>query len=265
MNKLKKYLKIYFIFLKNCLSREMEFRWHFFLHNFVSLSWAAVTMLSFFFIFSHTNVVQGWTLEQMMLLSATYYLFDRIFDGFFDINFQLFSQIVNSGDLDLILTKPISSQFCISLRKVSFNGIFNNMLMLAIIFYLVRKYFWPVPIINILSYFLLLLIGMIIIYSLWFSSLLLVFKLGRVGNINHLFRPIYQICKIPVDVVGPVLKPLFTYVLPLAFVATIPVKSLIGTPIPLLIIYGMMAAIILFYLSHRLWLSALKHYSSASS
>ena len=141
MNKMKKYLKIYFNFFKNCLAREMEFRWHFFLHNFTSLSWAAVTMISFIFIFSHTNVVQGWTLEQMMLLSATYYLFDRTFDGFFDINFHLFSRIVNSGNLDLILTKPISSQFCISLRKVSFNGIFNNLAMLGIISYLLRKYF----------------------------------------------------------------------------------------------------------------------------
>lgn len=243
----------------------MEFRAHFVLYNLVGFIWAIITMLSFIFIFSHIDTVNGWTLPQILLLNATWHLFDRIFDSFFDINFQRFTSTVTKGWLDYILTRPLSAQFYISLRRFSFGTIFSNLSMILLIGYLLKQYFLPVSFINILAYIFMLIIGLVIVYSLWFSTLLLVFWLGRVDNINHLFRPIYQITRIPIDITGPFLKPIFTYVLPLAFVATLPVKSLIDNFNPGLIIYGLAIALIFLYLSHNLWRFALKHYSSASS
>jgi len=262
---MKRYFKLYLAFIKNCLIREIEFRSHFILHNLIGIIWAVLTMATFIFIYQHIDVVNGWTLEEMLLLTATWFLFDRIFDGFFEINFRRFTPTVTRGWLDYILTRPISAQFYVSFRRFSFTTIFSNLSMVAVIVYLLIKYFWPVSLLNILSFIILFTAGMAIVYSLWFSSLLLVFWLGRVGNIEHLFRPVYQISRIPINITGPVLKPLFTYFLPLAFVATLPVTNLISNITPGLIVYGIFISITFLWLSHRLWLFALKYYSSASS
>ena len=106
---MKRYFKLYLSFIKNCLIREMEFRSNFIWHNLVSLIWAVVVMLVFFFIYQQVNTVNGWTMEAVLLLTAVYFLVDRIFDSFFEINFDNFVPLVNTGQLDLILIKPASS------------------------------------------------------------------------------------------------------------------------------------------------------------
>ena len=262
---LRRYLRMYWSFLKNCLIREMEFRWNFLLYSFINLIWAALALLTFVFIFNHVTTVAGWTLEQMLLLTATFYFFDRVFDALFEVNFSRFNYLVNRGELDLILTKPVSAQFSLSLRQFSFASIFGALSMLILVIWLVVRYFWPVPLTQLVLYAGLIGLGLVIIYSFWFSTLILVFWLGNIENIQHLFRPIYEIARIPTEITGVIFKPLLTYVIPLAFVATIPAQSLIGTLSPWLIVYGVFAAAFLLWLSHRLWNFALRHYTSASS
>lgn len=262
---MRRYLKLYWSFLANCLVREMEFRWNFVLYSLINLTWAALSLLTFVFIFNHVTTVSGWTLPQMLLLTATYYLFDRIFDAFFEVNFFQFNHLVNWGELDLILTKPVSARFFVSLRQFSFANLFGAVSMLFLIIWLIGKYFWPVAWLSLLFYVVLIILGLIIIYSLWFSTLMLVFWLGKIDNIHHLFRPLYEVVRIPIDITGPILKPLLTFIIPLAFVATIPAQSLIGKLQPWLILYGVFAAAVLLWLSHRLWNFALRHYTSASS
>ena len=261
---MKRYLKLYWAFFKNCLIREMEFRSHFILNNVITFIWAIIVMMVFFFIYRYVDVVNGWTLEKMLLLTAVYFLVDRIFDSFFEINFGNFITIVNTGQLDLILVKPVNSQFVVSLRQFSFAMVFSNLTMLLTIIYLCQRYFWPISFLQIFTFIILILASVVITYSLWFMSLLPIFWWGRVDNIQHLFRPVHQLCRIPIDVTGK-FRLFLTYVMPLAFVATIPAKSLIGNLSLGLVVYGVFAAAFLLWLSHRLWQFALKHYSSASS
>lgn len=242
----------------------MEFRGNFILHNLISLIWAIVVMLVFFFIYQQVNTVNGWTMEEVLLLTAVYFLVDRIFDSLFEINFNNFVPLVNTGQLDLILIKPASSQFFVSLRQFSFAMIFSNLAMAGVIIYLALTYFSPIYWWQVVGFLVLLACSVVITYSLWFMTLLPVFWWGRVDNIQHLFRPFHQLCRVPIDVVGR-FKPFLTFVIPLAFVATVPARVITKTVSPWLIVYGIFAAVFLLWLSHRLWLFALRHYTSASS
>ncbi|AKM79645.1 MAG: hypothetical protein UX85_C0001G0195 [Candidatus Beckwithbacteria bacterium GW2011_GWB1_47_15] len=262
---MKRYLKLYWEFFKNCLVREMEFRAHFIFSNLVSLSWALLFILTFILIYQHVDTVNGWARPQVLLLLAVYFLADRIFDTFFEINFANFVSLVNSGELDLVLTKPASGQFIVSLRYLSLSFLVSVIAMLALIVYLIKTYFWPVSMINLLVFIFLIVIGITISYALWFMTLLPVFWWGRVENINHLFRSFHQLARIPLDLTGPILRPLLTYLLPLMFIATVPVKSITGAISWPLAFFGLFAAALLLWLSGRAWRFALRHYTSASS
>ena len=78
-----RYLKIYWAFIKNSLIREMQFRSHFWIFVTVNLIWAGLAMVTFRFIFNQTSQVGGWTFPAILLLTATYYLFDRLFQLLF--------------------------------------------------------------------------------------------------------------------------------------------------------------------------------------
>jgi len=243
----------------------MEFRWHFILQNLISLLWAVISLLVFIFIYRHVSVVNGWTLESILLLTAVFFFVDRLFDSFFFTNFYNLTTIVNSGDLDYVLTKPLSSQFLVSLRYFSFSTVFSNLSMLILIGYLLQRYFSPVSWWQIISFIFLIVCGLMIIYSLWFMTLLPVFWWGRVDNLHYLFSPLYQLCRIPIDITGPFFKAFFTYLIPLGFVATIPVKAVLGHISFGLLFYGFTISLVLIYLSHLTWRFSLRHYGSASS
>ena len=260
-----RYLKMYRSFVGNCLIREMEFRWHFILYSLINLIWMVLALMTFVFIYGHVSLIGSWTLPQMLLLTATFYFFDRVFDTLFEINFSRLNHMVNQGELDLVLTKPVSGQFLVSLRYFSFASLFGAISMLGLIIWLIARYFWPLAPGELLIYALLLCFGLVIIYSWWFSTLLLVFWLGNIDNIHQLFRPIYEVVRIPIDITGPILKPLLTFVIPLAFVATVPVQVFTRGANYYMLLYGLVVAAASLWLSHRLWLFALKHYTSASS
>lgn len=262
---MKRYLRLYWYFFKNCLVREMEFRTHFLFSNLVSLSWAILFIFAFVIIYGHVEAVNGWTQPQMILLLAVYFLSDRIFDTFFEINFGDFVYLVNKGDLDLVLTKPVSAQFVVSLRRISFSFLLSLLAMLGLVIYLASANFGPITPLQWLMFTVLIISGVVISYSLWFMSLLPVFWWGRVENIHHLFRFFHQLTRIPLDITGPVLRPLLTYLLPLIFVVTVPAQSLIGTLNWTLVVFGLAAAIFLLWLSRQAWQFSLKHYGSASS
>ena len=262
---MRRYLTIYRAFFKNSLIREMQFRSHFWIFVVVNLIWAGMAMITFRFIFNQTNQVGGWTFPAILVLTATYYLFDRIFQLLFEVNFYRINYLVNSGDLDLILTKPVSGQFFISLRQVSLPHLFVILPLLITLIWLIKIYFWPIALINILAYGFLLLCGLVIVYSFWFMTLTAVFWLGNIENIVYLFGSVYEVSRIPADVTGLVLRPLLTYFLPLAFVATVPTQVLTGQINFGLVVFGVLAAAFWLWVSRLVWQLALRHYSSASS
>ncbi len=262
--KFKRYFKLYLAFFKNCLIREMEFKSHFIIQNILSVCWAIVVLVTFLFIYNHVSSVNGWDLPSMLLLTAIYFLVDRIFDSVFEINLWDLTALVNTGNLDGVLIKPASSQFIVSLRRFSFSMFFSNLAMIGLVVYLILNYYSPISIIQIISFILLIILSVLITYSLWFITCLPVFWLGRVDNIHHLFRPFHQLTRVPIDVFGK-FKMFLTYIVPLAFISTIPAKAIIGNLSYQLVFYGIIITTILLILSNKLWRFSLKHYTSASS
>ena len=69
----------------------------------------------------------------------------------------------------------------------------------------------------------------------------------------------------PLNAYPPALRVLFTFVLPVAFLTTIPAKVLLdsaGTP---MLLAGLGLAVVFFAAARSFWLFALRFYTSASS
>ena len=199
----------------------------------------------------------------MYMLAATYLLVKTILQTFFQTNFRRINSLVIDGRLDLVLTKPVSSQFFVSLRRISILGIVRLLFTLGILYLVIQRTGVTVPLVGILFYFIYIILGIIIFYSIWFMSVLSVFWLGRINNIAFISRPMLNIAKFPLDVYPRGASLFLTFVIPLAFIATIPTKSILGYFSLPWLFFGLFAAAFFLYLSHLLWNAALKRYSSA--
>jgi ABC-2 type transport system permease protein len=71
--------------------------------------------------------------------------------------------------------------------------------------------------------------------------------------------------RVPTDVYAGAIRAFFTVVLPIAIVATIPSKALLGILEPETALYPLIVAPVLLVVSNRCWTYSLRKYSSASS
>jgi len=260
-----KYLKLFPSLFRHSLKRYLEDRTG-------VLGFTFFTTINFFLqiyivsiLFVNTQSLAGWSKEEVFLLVGILRLMTTFFSLFFQRSINHLVGEVKMGNLDLILTKPISSQFYYSFFLMRAFEIINLAVPLLFIGYALSmlsvNYFW----FHLFFMTVLIICGIIIFYSLYISIASLVFKFGRFDSFPSLFNIMTIPLIAPTDVYGYSANLILTFLLPLAFVATIPVKIMVDKSSPFFVLIGIFIAGICLFLSVKIWNRAIKHYSSASS
>jgi ABC-2 type transport system permease protein len=262
---MKHWLRLYYFFVKTSIITDLQYRGNFFLLILVYTLWGGAYLSLYLFIFQHLEGVADWNLQRSLTLSATFLIIHALNRMFFARNLRCFPQLVYQGDLDLILIKPISSQFFVSLRRFNFIPLLRFFISCLILILILRQNAAEISFLSFINYFLFLIIATIITYSLWFMICCSIFWLGNIENIFELFHPIFRMTNFPLDILPTILKEILFFIIPLAFITTVPAKALFGFISWPTVFYGIFISLFFFFLSTRLWHLALKTYSSVSS
>jgi ABC-2 type transport system permease protein len=258
-------MRVLLVMARTCLSREMEYRGHFLLLALSNIGWTLLTLSMVPFLFSNIRTVEGWDLDRMILLTGTYQLVLGILYLLFETNMGRLSEYVNKGELDYVLLKPIDSQFLVSTRYLTFNQAPAVVVALAtVVVGWTRLGLQPEPL-QLVGYVAMVLSAIVSFYSLWFGSVTFVLWTGRIENIQFLMMPVMEMARVPADIFRGLARPLFTFVVPVALIGTLPTKALLGLLDPALALYAVAFAAMVLYGSHRFWAYSLHRYSSASS
>ena len=166
--KIKKYTKIYSLFLFTSLASELEYKENLiidFITAILSLI-GSIFLLTIFF--QNTNDIGGWTFEQALIIQGIYTILNGITNTWFNPNLTEIVKHIREGTLDFVLLKPIDSQFVISLKKIAPSGLLEIILGFVLLFYCLN-----LNQINLnLEFIILCLIAIFfstaILYSLWF-------------------------------------------------------------------------------------------------
>lgn len=242
----------------------MIFRAHFLINVFTEFVWIALSILFLSVIYFHSGPIVGWKIEELVILLGTSRIISGLLDAFFQ-NIRRFSDLVNLGDLDLFLTRPVNSQFLVSTRIFSLHGLTESLFGLILVLVALGRLGLGLAFWRLALYFLIVFCGLLMAYSLWLISVLPVFWIGRLNNIHHLFLPLLQLTRIPIGVFRGALKMILTLIIPIAFMATIPAKVILGFPQLSWVAGAVGLTVIFLFSSNKLWNFALKRYSSASS
>jgi ABC-2 type transport system permease protein len=261
----RRYQRVYAACLRNCLARELEFRTSFVLSAGSTILWAIFSMLLAGLVFSNVRQVAGWDLDRMFVLTGSFLIVEGLSSALFQRNMQRLSEMVNKGELDFVLTRPISSQFLVSIRYVNFGDLPTAAVGVAYVAIgLSRLGIVPGPF-EVVGYLLLIGCALLSLYALWFMAVTLVLWTGRINNISAIAPPFIEMARMPSDVYRGLVKPLLTYGLPIAAIATLPSKALLGVLEAGLLPYQLGLTAVLLWASHRFWHYSLRRYSSASS
>ena len=260
-----RYLRLLWLFLKNSLLVEMEYRVNFVLNTLLSVLWLGVRLAAVLAFFVHRDTIGGWTLPEALIVLGLFNIFSGIIDTVLRPNVDQIVEHIRKGTMDFILTKPVNSQFMASLRQFVVWNLADVFLGFGVIFYaLGRLDVTPSPL-QVAIFGALLIAGVVIVYAFWMLLITLAFWFVRVGNIAELFSTFYTAGRFPVTVYPDWVRWLLTFIVPVAFLTTFPAASLLGrlTVTYALLSLGMAAGLLA--ASAAFWNYAVRHYASASS
>ncbi|MBS1722234.1 MAG: ABC-2 family transporter protein [Armatimonadetes bacterium] len=261
---MSRYWRVYKLFWTSSLQRELEFRANFIAKIFQNLVWIVFFLTIVLVIYSNTDSVAGWNRGDAFVLAATVFLLGSASTAFFFSLMEIPEQ-VRRGTLDFVVTKPIDSQFWVSLRRFNFDQIGAIIAGLTMLVFGVVTSHHSVTLVGVV-FFAVLFCAAVVLYNSFVTMLMtLGIWLVRVDNLWVLGETVQQIARYPIDMYRPGVKLLLTYYLPLAFIATIPASQLVREPDLRSVAIGVAWAIGLFIVARRYWRFAMVHYSSASS
>lgn len=265
-----RYLRLYASFVRNSLRWAVEFRVNFWTNLVANIGWMFSLVLFLEIIFRNTNSLAGWSKAEMFVLFGTYSLLRGVSNTLFYGNLSQIPTYVRKGDMDFILTKPVNAQFFVSLRYLGLDDLGQSIAACFVI-----GYGWlqlPVKTVSLAAlgdFGFLMGCGLVLFYSLNMILMTLAFWLVQLDNLMVLADTVFQVARQPIDifrVFGLVPKFVLTYIVPLAFLACIPVKTLFYNvnAAPVLMTAAALAALFLTF-SVLFWNVATRNYSSASS
>ena len=262
---MKKYIKHYLRIFKLSVMDNMVHRENFF-------TWAVIHTISlvsliifFRVIYQGTTNINGWTEYQSLLVLGIGTLVTGLGSlTFFSFMYEFGREIVD-GRFDMRLIKPLDIQFQSMFTWIDIEDFINVPTSLLLITYAIWKINPPHLLINIGGFIVMLTSGMIILLSLLTLIQSLAFKFIKVDSVANFYWSVVNISKYPakaiknIGVVGAIL------LAPIAIISSVPAEVLFGRWEPTWIAGSLVSAVILFVLSRWVFMSSLRHYSSASS
>lgn len=267
---LLRYLKLFRSFIKISLISETEHRFNIALMLLADIVWYATQISVFEVLFLNAPQIAGWTIESSRIFLGILFLADSLMMATYDGNLGALSNKVSRGELDLILTKPVNSQFFLSFNKVNPTGAIMIVVSLSYLIWGLSQYIQTIGSEN-FSYWRLLLLpqlifsSFILIYSVRFFIVSLTVWAVRADNLSHIWYQFFKLSTRPDSIYPKAFRYFILFILPLAFVSSIPTKIILSQESVWFAFLSPLIAFIFLYGSHRFWNLILRKYTSSSS
>lgn len=261
---IKKYTQLFIAFFKASFLADLEYRANFVTRVLTDIFWYAAQIVTFETLFRHTEKIGDWNLEQMRVFLGVLFVVDALYMIIFSENLDRMSDKVRKGEMDLLLAKPVSSQFMLSCQRMA-TAIIGNLILgigwLAFSLSQLSNFNW----FKLLWLLILIPVGLLTLYSVRFivSAMAVIFT--RSENLQYLWYQLYKLGMRPDSIYFPWLKYALLTLFPVAFIASVPSRALLDPPSFALFGWTILWSFCWLYGSSRFWKYALSHYSSASS
>jgi len=261
---LKRYFDVFHVQVRNNFIREAVYRTNFLTAIVVDLIWIGVEFSLFTILYANTSTLGGWSQVQTYFFLGIFFSSDALFTTFFQRNFWNFSDLVNKGELDILLTKPISPIFLALTRWMNLTALFNLFLGAGIIFRFKNEAGFQGGI-QWLALAGWLLIGVLTAGLMRFTFSIWIFWTERSWALSRLYYQFFSFATKPDTLYPQAIRRVILTVLPFAFIGSVPTRALLNglTSYEYLQIIGTLGAF--FLINRTLWQKGLQRYQSASS
>jgi ABC-2 type transport system permease protein len=257
--------KLLSAFLKVNIQMALAYRADTIVNILLNIMWLGWELLSLNIIFSNTTTLGGWGLGELIALLGVFRLVNTMMIALIWPNTEKFNASIRDGSMDYTILQPINSMFLVTFSRITVWRIWDLVLAIVLIVVGINMAGDVITPLSILTFILLAITGMIIIYSLWIVLIALTFWFTKFDNNVTILSALMDSGRYPATVYPAWLRIIVTFIIPIAVATTIPLQALRGElgPSQILLFFGI--SVVSFWIASQVWKRGLKQYSGASS
>lgn len=150
-----KHTSIFFLYVSQYMKTRLTYRVDMLMEIMSDLLFQAVNLIFILVVFGHTNMLSGWSKDEIIFIYGFFLVPFAIFGAFFNI-WDFNERYIVKGEMDRILTRPVHSLFQIILERMELESLFGVLTGIAVMIYAGSRLDLSYP-------------GMTLLYfSLWF-------------------------------------------------------------------------------------------------
>lgn len=265
MNAVKRYLELYWLFLKQRFKILLEYRMNFLIGASSTVAEQAGGLLTIWVVMSQIPNLQGWSLYQVMFIYGMVVLAKSINHMFADNLWVIGQQYIRSGGFDRFLVRPINPLFHLLADRFCHDGIGNFLVGLSLVVISIRALGIVVTPLLALYLVIAVLSGGIIFIALNLITCTSAFWIIESVPVTRMVFEMHEFAKFPLTIYQRSIGLLLTWVIPYGFASFYPAAFLMGKDVGIYTWLGPLVAAVLLLIAYRVWLFGLLHYAGTGS
>ena len=259
---MRRIYRVLSLFWRTSWAAEMEYRSNFVFACISSLGTLFGSAFSLWLFYRAGAGFPGYSVYEGAVVLGIFSIFTGVVASVLSPNLSRIVTHVQEGTLELLLLKPLDSQLQVSLRVFSPWGVpdmFFGALVCAWGLWHAggvgpRSFIAVVPFVA----------GVLLLYALWFLVATTSVWFTKIYNATEVLRGLLDAGRFPMAAYPASYRLVFTFIVPVAFLTTVPAEALLGRATSTFLLASPVVAVVAFGLSRLVWRRALRSYTGAS-
>ena len=246
------------------LRRSVAFRADLLFEFVVTVVAAAASVAALSVVYTRTDTLGGWSAGEAIALLGTFQIVSGLRAAFVEPNIQWFGDQIKNGGFDALLVQPAPTILLASLGTCAPLALIQVGLGIGVVGFGLAHAAIAITAVGTLAWLVLLLAATVTMWATRVLFATVVFwALGL--SLDVAYEAIWQFARYPVQLYRSPLQLIFTYVFPVALIATVPTDVLARggglAAVPIAIAIGTAACAV----TGLVWRAGLRRYTSATS
>lgn len=257
-------IRIYAVLLAMSMRRQVTFRSDLIFELIATVLTVAISLFAVLILFTHTDSLGGYTVSEVIMLVGTFHIVTGFRRTFVEPNLRFNAEQVRDGSFDGLLLQPAPTVFLASLGTVAPLALAQSVLGVVMVIISASSSTDSISPGQIVSWAVMVASAAVVMWATRCLVASLVFwVLGL--QLDVVYDGIWQAGLYPTTIFAQPFRWLFSYILPVAFIATFPTAVLTGHLPVLWSVSGPIAATVMTAAAIFTWRLGLARYSSATS
>ena len=262
---LKFYLSIYRKILVQDLKSKMSYRADFVISTFGMIMVNLSGFITFMILFKNFPTINGWDYYHMLFLYGFSLVALTPVQCFFDNNWSL-RYAVESGDFIKYCFRPINVFFYFISEVFDVKGLGQLAFGIGTLVFAWSHIGIPVTFMAIVKLIVFLFTASLFMIAIMNAAAATCFWIRGSGYVMVIMFRFKDFAKYPTNIFSGIFRILFTFIIPIAFVAYYPSLILLEPDnIPMLTYLSPLIGLLFFFLSYKFWLLGVKRYDFTGS